>query len=72
MTPSLAKSNRADAGFRRAAQLATLRQGLPGDGSVRPRASQQAFVKRKWRVAGIEVPYMLMKLEIFNPILYFT
>lgn len=42
MAPSLASSERADTSLRRAAQLATLGQGLPVDESVRPRASQQA------------------------------
>ncbi len=36
MTPCLATSDRANAGLRRAAQLAGLKQGPPGDESVRP------------------------------------
>lgn len=55
MTPSLAKSQRADASLRRAAQLAALGQGLPVDESIRPWARQQALDNRQGRVAGMWV-----------------
>ena len=44
--PSLVTPDRADAGLRRAAQLATLGQDLPVDESVRPRG-QSAGVREK-------------------------
>ncbi|GJL61009.1 MAG: hypothetical protein NPIRA03_38660 [Nitrospirales bacterium] len=61
MTPSLAKSERADANLGRAAQLAEpvlsrvegLEQGLRVDESVRPRAREQASEEEKWRVVRI-------------------
>ena len=48
MTPSLATSDRADVILRRAAQLATLGQGLPVDESVRPRGQEAGVGQREW------------------------
>jgi predicted helicase len=52
VTPSLAKSERADANLGRA-ELAALEQGLRVYESVRPRAREQASEEEKWRVVRI-------------------
>ncbi len=44
MTPSLDTSDRTEERSRRAAQLASLKQGLPANKSVRARGSQLALV----------------------------
>ncbi len=53
MTPSLARSDRADTMSRRAAQLARLKQGLPANKSVRPRGQAAGVSERNVRGAGI-------------------
>lgn len=46
MTPCLAGSDRADASFRKAAQLARLKQDLPGNESDRPRGQSECVSER--------------------------